>query len=196
MYCWGANSNGQIGNGTTTNAPSPVAITGGALAGKTVTQVSAGSNTSCATGADGKAYCWGNNLAGQLGNGGTVSSQIPVAVQATGVLAGQSVAEVHAGASSYGCALTTTRALYCWGNNGSSQFGRGMNTSSYSPVAAFTAGTVGTKLVTKFVAGADFICSSTSDDLAFCAGFNGTGQLGNGSTTSTGTPVLVPVPTS
>ena len=58
--------------------------TAGVLAGKTITAISAGGLHSCAV-ADGKAYCWGNNYYGQLGNG-TTPTPVPVAVDTGGVL--------------------------------------------------------------------------------------------------------------
>ena len=67
-YCWGYNDEGQLGNNTTTDSSVPVAVdTSGVLAGATVTAITAGYGHTCAV-ADGKAYCWGDNHAGQLGN--------------------------------------------------------------------------------------------------------------------------------
>ena len=86
-YCWGANGNGQLGNGASgiTYNPLPVAVTtSGVLSGKTLTQVSAGSGSTCALDTTGTAYCWGANGNGQLGNGTTTQSAVPVAVTTPG----------------------------------------------------------------------------------------------------------------
>jgi alpha-tubulin suppressor-like RCC1 family protein len=81
VYCWGDNDNGQLGNNSTTNTSVPVAVvTSGVLSGKTVTQITGGYNTTCAL-ADNRAYCWGDNALGQLGNNSTTDSPVPVAVQ-------------------------------------------------------------------------------------------------------------------
>ncbi len=73
-----------------------------ALAGKTVTAISAAYYHSCAV-ADGQAFCWGNNAYGQLGNNTTTNSSVPVAVTTGGVLAGQTVTAIAAGANIRRC---------------------------------------------------------------------------------------------
>jgi alpha-tubulin suppressor-like RCC1 family protein len=112
-YCWGNNSNGQLGDNTTTTSKVPVAVNG-VLAGKTVTAITAGTRHSCAV-ADGKAYCWGYNSNGQLGNNTTADSSAPIAVNTTGVLAGRTVSAITAGGV-HTCAVADGDA-YCWGNN-------------------------------------------------------------------------------
>ena len=82
-YCWGNNNFGVLGNGSTVNSSVPVAVnTTGVLAGKTIKQISAGSSHTCAIASDDKAYCWGDGYPGQLGNGSTVNSSVPVHVYA------------------------------------------------------------------------------------------------------------------
>src|SRR5207248_4759636 len=75
VLCWGYNSSGQLGNGTTGEQPSPVAVTGLPA----VVEVALGANHSCARTAAGAVWCWGQNGSGQLGNGGSVSTSTPVA---------------------------------------------------------------------------------------------------------------------
>ncbi len=75
---WGNNLAGQLGNNTTTDSAVPVTVDiSGVLAGKTVTAIATGDYHSCAV-ADGKAYCWGGNAFGQLGNNTTTNSTEPV----------------------------------------------------------------------------------------------------------------------
>ena len=76
-YCWGDNSSGQLGNGLTEDSPTPSAVVGG-LAFQSVS--ASGSYHTCGLTTSGAAYCWGNNASGQLGNGTTVGSNVPVLV--------------------------------------------------------------------------------------------------------------------
>ncbi|MFZ1243394.1 MAG: hypothetical protein WAQ22_04625 [Candidatus Saccharimonas sp.] len=81
VYCWGYNSNGQLGNNSTTMSLVPVAVTtSGVLSGKTIRQVTAGGAHTCALASDNQVYCWGYNYYGQLGNNSTANSSVPVAV--------------------------------------------------------------------------------------------------------------------
>ena len=75
-YCWGDNGYGQLGDGTTTQRPSPVRVAG-AL---TFRAVSAGSSHTCGLTTTRLAYCWGDNFRGALGDGTGVSSSVPVLV--------------------------------------------------------------------------------------------------------------------
>ena len=119
VSCWGANSNGQLGNGQSgedTDSSVPVRVNGITNA----TALTAGSYHSCALHQDGTITCWGNNKHGQLGNG-TISnfSSVPVEVlditDATAITAGGGFVLSHS------CALHQTGAISCWGNN---QFGQ------------------------------------------------------------------------
>src|SRR5690606_17195620 len=80
LYCWGANG-GQLGDGTTTQRWTPVAVH--APDGVTLSGVSAGSLHTCALSTAGPAYCWGDNGYGQLGDGRTANSILPVIVAGT-----------------------------------------------------------------------------------------------------------------
>ena len=82
-YCWGLNNQGQLGNNSTTNSRIPVAVQ--MPAGVSFQSITAGSLHACALTTEGKAYCWGNNEYGQLGNNSTTNSSIPLAVSSVGV---------------------------------------------------------------------------------------------------------------
>ena len=188
-YCWGYNSNGQLGDNTTTTSKVPVAVTAapGVLAGKTATALAAGYMHSCAV-ADGKAYCWGNNSAGQLGDNTTTTSKVPVAVDTTGPLAGRTVTSIAAGYW-HSCVVAEGRAS-CWGYNNAGQLGNNSTTNATVPVAVDTTGPLAGRTVTAIAAGYWHSCA-VADGRASCWGYNGDGQLGNDSTTDSAVPVAV-----
>lgn len=135
VVCWGDNIFGQLGDGTTTERRRPVAInTTGAAAGKVLTKVSAGVFHSCALADDGTGLCWGENSMGQLGDGTTNTSSVPVAVDASGVLAGKKVTDLSSGGQ-HVCATVDDASGACWGDNSYGQLGDGTTTGSPVPVA-------------------------------------------------------------
>ena len=81
----GGGRRGALGNGSTLSlvisTPTPVSTTG-VLAGKTIKQITAGTEFTCAIASDDKAYCWGSNSSGQLGNNSTINSGVPTHVYA------------------------------------------------------------------------------------------------------------------
>lgn len=127
-YCWGSGSSGQLGDGTIdVIGYSPVAVDmSGALAGKTVKKITLHSSgqTICVIASDDKPYCWGNNNAGQLGNGTTNNSSVPVAVDHSGLLAGKTVQEISTNGSSV-CVVASDNKTYCIGQNYYGQLGDG-----------------------------------------------------------------------
>ena len=129
-YCWGMNVYGQLGNNSTTGSRIPVAVQ--MPAGVSFQSIAAGYTHTCALTTEGKAYCWGRNTDGQLGNNSTTNSLTPVAVQMPAGVSSQSIAasNVHT------CALTTTGKAYCWGMNQYGQLGNNSTTNSSIPVTA------------------------------------------------------------
>src|SRR6266566_1770655 len=127
VYCWGSNSRGELGDGTTMGpqqcsggqAPcstTPAAITGVGI--DTFVTVSAGMFSSCAVSFAGTAFCWGDNQLGELGNGSTTSSPTPTpVVSPQGVsFVSVSLTNTFAGDSTWHtCALASDGAAYCWG---------------------------------------------------------------------------------
>ena len=193
-YCWGDNTYGQLGNKSTISSSVPVAVyTGGVLSGVTLTQISAGDFATCALSSTGAAYCWGYNASGELGNNSTVNSSVPVAVSTAGVLSGVTLTEITAEYTNV-CALSSTGAAYCWGQNNYGQLGNNNGiVDSSVPVAVYTAGVLSGVTLTQIVTGVASSCALSSTGAAYCWGYDGYGGLGNG-TTSAGaqsTPVLV-----
>ena len=134
VRCWGGNSYGQLGDGTTTQRNTPVVVPG--LAG--VAAVSAGVEHSCALQTDSTVRCWGRNGGGQLGDGTVVSKSSPVAVPSiltlANILTGVRVAALASG-SSHTCVLKTDGAVRCWGDNSYGQLGDGTTVQKLVPTA-------------------------------------------------------------
>jgi len=131
VLAWGANSLGQLGDGTTTSSDTPVRTK--LPTGAQATGISAGDNFGLARTAKGHALAWGQNFSGQLGNASTASSSTPVRV---GLPAGAVVTTMTAG-EDFALVGTSGGGLFAWGANNLGQFGNGTTTSSDTPVEVF-----------------------------------------------------------
>ena len=168
-YCWGSNAIGALGDGTTNDHYSPVAVAGG----RQFRQVDAGVDFTCGISyPDNRVFCWGNNWAGQLGDGTTTPRLKPVAVGAALYFN-----QVRAGAF-HTCGITTTNRAYCWGYNIYGRLGDSTNVTRLRPTRVAAGG----RLFTQLDAGGDHTCAVTTTNLAFCWGDGRSGALGNGKT--------------
>jgi alpha-tubulin suppressor-like RCC1 family protein len=181
-YCWGDNTYGTLGDGTTTSSSTPVRVAGGIA----FAQISAGWIHTCAVTAAGDAYCWGNNDAGQLGDGTTAQRTTPVPVAG-----GLRFLSVSTGGA-HTCAVTTETIIvvaftYCWGSNSSGQIGNGSAATAFTP-------TLVPGVSAQFLsAGRSHTCVVENQDLAdgWCWGANDRGQLDDGTTTGRTTAVTI-----
>jgi alpha-tubulin suppressor-like RCC1 family protein len=126
VQCWGANSAGELGNGSTTDSWTPVDAMG---LSSGIQAITVGSSHSCALTTAGAVSCWGFNQFGQVGNGSTTDSHVPVAV--AGLLSG--IQAISAG-DGHTCALAAGGRIQCWGSNDLGNLGNGTNTDSSVPV--------------------------------------------------------------
>ncbi len=176
VVCWGLNSSGQLGDGTTTNRTSPVAVSG--ISGASA--IAAGYDYTCAL-ISGSVSCWGDDTYGQLGNGtsGTdVFSASPVTVSG---LSG--VTAITAGFD-HTCALLTGGSIECWGGNAYGQVG---NNASGSGLVQTTPAAIDTSLISSasfkaVAAGSQHTCAITNANSVYCWGDGALGEMGNGTT--------------
>jgi alpha-tubulin suppressor-like RCC1 family protein len=164
---WGSNMAGQLGNGSTgTLSPYPVAVEGV----KTVRALAAGSNHSLALLGNGTVMAWGGDESGQLGDGGTLESDVPVAVS------GLSGVTAIAAGNEYSLALLEDGTVMAWGDGEMGQLGDGRPKGSDVPVAV--SGLTGVKAI---AAGGEHALALLSDGTVMAWGADEYGQLGNSS---------------
>ncbi|MFZ2125883.1 MAG: prepilin-type N-terminal cleavage/methylation domain-containing protein [Candidatus Saccharimonadales bacterium] len=195
LYCWGDNIQGQIGDNSTTDRRSPVALVdaNGVLGGLTIKSVAIGYFHACVIASNDQIYCWGDNAQGQLGNNTTTDSLAPISiVDANGILGGLSFKYIAAGSYST-CAVATNDQVFCWGDNPQGQLGNNTIVDSLAPVAVTDTGNVLNGLTIKsLTAGWYHTCVIGSNDLAYCWGDGAQGQLGRNSVADSRVPVAVP----
>lgn len=156
VACWGTNSSGQLGDGSTTTPTKPV----GVLGLTDVIEIDAGLSHTCALRNNGEVSCWGKNDAGQLGVGTLVNSPIPVKVP--GIAGAVSIAT----GSFHSCAVINNGAsVSCWGAGAFGALGNGTQNNSASPL---TVGSFGTVL--RVFAGFQSTCTTLLSGQAYCWG--------------------------
>jgi alpha-tubulin suppressor-like RCC1 family protein len=186
VYCWGRNHVGQLGNGTVAHSSVPVQVTG--LDGVQVQAIASGEFQTCALLADGGVRCWGQNWAGNLGNG-TSGNYYATPVAVIG-LAGR-VIDLAVG-DDHMCAVIEGGAAQCWGYNAWGQLGNNTTLASSTPVTV----TDLISNVTAMTAGRSYTCAVVNGS-AMCWGDGSAGQLGDGVDLSGGSrPYTSPVPVS
>ena len=179
LKCWGSNTYGQLGNGTTIDSSVPVTVSGVADA---VVAVDGGQDYTCALLGAGSILCWGSNRNGQLGDGTPTDSPVLVPVTVSGITDAIAVATGFNNT----CALLSRGLVQCWGSNTYGQLGNGTTTDS--PVPVTVSGIVDAAAV---AAGRDHTCALLGTGAIQCWGRNSAGQLGNGTTTNSSVPVTV-----
>jgi uncharacterized repeat protein (TIGR01451 family) len=185
VLAWGWNFYGEVGDGTTTTRSTPVPVS--LPAGTTATAVSAGGYHSLALTSDGRVFGWGWSINGQVGDGGTTNRTTPVPAA---LPAGTTATAISAG-QYHSLAVTSDGGVLAWGQNTYGQLGDGTTTQRNRPVAvALPAGTT----VTAVAAGWEHSLALTSDGGVLAWGDNRYGQLGDGTNTSSTTPVAVALP--
>jgi alpha-tubulin suppressor-like RCC1 family protein len=188
VWAWGDNYAGQLATGTKTNSWVPVRIPG--LTG--ITSVAAAidgtipGTTPLALKSDGTVWAWGANAGGQLGNGTSAGSAVPV--QVSGLTGVTSIAASNH--SAY--ALKADGSLWAWGDNSHGQLGDGTTEGSTVPVQVTGVSNVlSIALTTTGSTPGSTIYARKKDGTVWAWGYNYEGQLGNGTRTNSSVPVQV-----
>lgn len=182
VKCWGSNSYGQLGNGAQAYSNrTPVDVSGLETG---VVKISAGSTHTCALMAAGGVKCWGSNFHGEIGNG-SVSDPVLIPVEVYSLASG--VIAISAGGfdgDSHSCAVKFDGTIKCWGNNLQGQLGDGTKNQRLFPVEVAGLG----EPAISVAAGGLNTCALLANGRVKCWGWNGMGQLGDGTTDSSVTP--------
>jgi alpha-tubulin suppressor-like RCC1 family protein len=191
LFCWGQNSDGEIGNGSTINANSRRAVMGVS----DPAAVGLGELTTCICDHSGQAWCWGRNVEGELGIG-AASLKSTVPVQVPGVTDCLQIT----GGLNHTCVLHADGTLSCWGSNASGQLGVPASTTTATcsesggtsvPCAPAPIKVTGLTEVAEVRAGEQYTCARKADMTVQCWGENSGGELGDGTDTSRSTPSAV-----
>jgi alpha-tubulin suppressor-like RCC1 family protein len=191
VQCWGWNSNGQLGNGATFYTSTPQQVTGltSTVTGISARQLPAFFGTDWYFGAscavfNGGVQCWGNNDDGVLGQGSNnFFNFVPTYVTGFGALSG---AQAVSMGSTSACAINAAGGILCWGRGDSGQRGDGTFTYSQNTPQAVSGVAAGATVVS---CGGGSDCCAVVSGAIECWGFNGNGNLGNGTTTNSDVPV-------
>ncbi|HEV2750025.1 MAG TPA: Ig-like domain-containing protein [Gemmatimonadales bacterium] len=193
-FCWGDDTYGALGDGSTTSSTTPGAVTGNLA----FVSIGTGALSACGLTAAGAAYCWGNNTAGQLGvgpGGPETCSGEPCSTTPIAVSGGLTFTELSVGYWQ-ACGRTSQGATYCWGDNVDGQLGATTTETCTGLSATVPCSTVplpveGGVTFASVSAGSFQTCGATADGTGYCWGANGDGQLGNGTTDFAPTPTPV-----
>ncbi|QWB99902.1 InlB B-repeat-containing protein [Mycoplasmatota bacterium] len=198
VFTWGSNNNGQLGDGTSTDRTTPTEITSqfGLDAGETVTSISLGYFHSSAITSEGRAFTWGSNEGGQLGDGTTTNRTTPTEITSQFKLdAGETVTSISLGFF-HSSTITSEGRAFTWGSNWNGQLGDGTFIGRSTPTEItgqfeLNAG----ETVTNISLGDEQSVSITSEGRIFIWGDNDYNQLGDGTTTDRNSPYEIPTVT-
>jgi alpha-tubulin suppressor-like RCC1 family protein len=171
LFCWGADGQGQLGNGDATgDRTAPVPVAGGAT---NWASVGAGGLHTCGRRTGGRLFCWGDDDYGQLGSGNVTGDR----AQPTEVVGARTNWTGPVAVGGYHtCARRTNNSDFCWGTDGFGQLGNGFpagsSTTPIEPVGSPDA-------FTQIVAAQNHTCGRTTTGRIYCAGNNSSSQLGN-----------------
>jgi alpha-tubulin suppressor-like RCC1 family protein len=186
LRAWGSDQDGQLGNGKS-GGDRTLPVTVKLPSGVRVTSVRAGCNHSVALTSTGRVLAWGLNSSGQLGDGKTRNSDVPVQ---TKVPAGVKVRAVRVGGN-HSLLLSKSGKVLAWGLNHFGELGDGTTRNRRSPVRVKLPSGTRIKAIS---AGCDFNLALTTGGHVLAWGFNEEGELGDGAASDRHRPVRVKLP--
>lgn len=196
LYCWGANGDGQLGLGNTTTStarnPTTTVLAPIANFATGVTNISGHGNTVCAI-KSGALSCWGANNRAQVGNNATADVSTPFTHTTL------AAPMIHVATGQFHSCAIRNGFVYCWGNNSQGQLGYGNTTAKLQPDVPVPLILNTGEAVELVVAGGmgndanvfPTTCARTNRQRIFCWGYNGNGQIGDGTTANKNAPVEI-----
>jgi alpha-tubulin suppressor-like RCC1 family protein len=190
-FCWGVGRNGQLGDGDGRNVEQPVPVDRrGALRDVELVDIATGQAHTCALGSGGRAFCWGKNTMGQLGNSTLDTRMQPTRVARGDLPLSRRFVDIDAG-NAHSCAIDDAGRAYCWGSNSNGQRGVGAEPRSTKPRLVDTSGVLAQRRLASIDVGDNHTCGITRAGVAVCWGYNRSGSLGDTTLTNRFRPVLV-----
>ena len=196
LYSWGLNSLGELGDGTTDVSYMPICISNienSPLNGKNIVKIYQGHQMVIAKDSNGKLYSWGDNYYGQLGDGKTTNSSMPICISdiENSPLKGKNIVGVHNNTIRV-IAKDSNGKLYSWGDNEYGQLGNETTENSSMPICISdmeNSPLNGKDIVDVY---ADYtMIAKDSDGKLYTWGWNRKGQLGNGTTENSSMPICI-----
>ena len=183
VSCWGSNSAGKLGDGTSTDrhTPTPTSSLGN---GRTAVAISSTASSTCAILDNGLISCWG--YGGQIGDGTTTNRHTPTPTSSLGT--GRTAVSISGGNLFY-CALLDNGSVSCWGWSYFGMWGNQEPSNQTSPILISSLGTGRTAVA--LASGMQHACAILDNGSVSCWGYNNVGQLGDGTTTNRHTPTLI-----
>ena len=188
VRCWGGNSQGQLGDGTTFGRPSASATSSLSTNNDNAVSIVAGEQHTCALLQDGGVSCWGWNYGGQLGIGSEISQSSP---QETTLTSNGSSAIYLAAGSYHTCAILQDGNVHCWGLNSNGALGDGTIVDRNASQVSLTVDLGSGRTATKISAGMQHTCAHLDNDTVSCWGWNDDSQIGDGTTIDRLNPVNI-----
>jgi uncharacterized repeat protein (TIGR02543 family) len=194
VFVWGWNELGYLGDGTSTSRSIPTEITTGfsLFVGETIISLSKGSTHASALTSTGRVFMWGDNQYGYLGDGTSITRNVPTEITSNFSLStGEKIISLSLG-STHSSALTSTGRVFMWGWNEFGQLGNGMNVNRNLPTEITSNFSLATgEKVMSLSLGYTHSSALTSTGRVFMWGGNGSGQLGDGTTTDKNVPTEI-----
>ena len=189
IYAWGANANGQLGNGATAiRQNTPTLFTINALnEGETITKFNLSNLYAFATTSEGRIFTWGETPNGRI--------LTPTLFTIAGLNLNETISSIHTNPSgSHAFFITSSNRVFAQGNNLYGQLGRGssgFSSSAATPILINFAGLSGGEFVDRFSVGGTFTVALTNQNRIYVMGENGGYQLGDGTTSERNAPTII-----